>query len=91
MTETLFDSDLAEHEHRQQNTKKKKPFIVEQYNAGADTYTIAYYKDGAKQCVFNGKRDNRNGVFYLHLEYRCSYGTVPNVRRVFFDECTWEI
>ena len=68
-----------------------KPFIVERYFPVTDSYEIVYYKDGAKQCAFRGKRDDRQSVFWLKLDVRYAYGTVPNVRRVYFDDCTWKI
>lgn len=70
---------------------KVKPFIVERYFPVSDSYEIVYYKDGARQCVFKGRRDDRQSVFWLTLEYRCHYGSVPNVRRVYFDDCVWKI
>ena len=68
-----------------------KPFRVERYFPASDSYEIVYYKDGAKQCAFKGRRDNRRGIFWLTLDVRFAYGSVPSVRYVYFEQCTWSI
>lgn len=69
----------------------KKPWRVVKYNATTNRYEIDYYKDGVRNCTYQGTRDDRKGIFYLKLIVRYPYRDVSQRKTVYFDECTWEI
>lgn len=74
------------------NGTEKKLWRVTAYNPASDKYTVEYVgQTGVRQCYFSGRWDDRNGVFHLTYRGRYPYGEVPKARRIYFDECKWEI
>lgn len=73
------------------NVSEKKPWRVTEYVPATDTYQVEFFQNGVRQAFFKGKRDNRNECFWLTFEGRVPYGVIPKARKIFFDQCTWEI
>ena len=69
----------------------KKSWRVVKYDPAANRYVIDYFKNGVRQCTFQGTRDDKKGIFYLRLQVRYPYREVSAKRAVYFEECTWEI